>query len=288
LVDSIGIGVESNYVTVKNVRAQYTGGDCFDTCWGKNIVFDNVEGSYAMDQGISSHSAWVTVKNSWFHHNAGCGIVDVNMPKGVCRTKYINCLIEDNPFRGGVEFHSGEYEMESCVIRNGGLGVCKGAKVKIKNCLLIGAENPAKPNRGIGVDSSSGLEMENCTIYRYNKGLIQGVWTTGCNIKASKCAFIDCMFAYWFGTPKDSSVKAEFSSGFNYFAPAYFGINRKKVDFAKYKELKGQDTNSVAAEKYEGALPPCQPITIDSSQKAGADIDLNKVGINFKLMELSK
>jgi hypothetical protein len=260
---STGIGVNSDYVTVKNVRAQYTGNDCFSTCWGKNIVFDNVEGSYAMDQGISSHSAEATVKNSWFHHNAGCGIVDVNMPKGVCKTKYINCLIEDNPFRGGVEFHSGEYEMENCVIRNGGIGVCNGAKAKIKNCLLI--------NGGIGSSSPSSVEIVNCTFYKSKKG-IGGRGRR--NMKIENCAFIDCDYVYSWNIVEDPKNKFELNSNFNYFAPANFCINRKNEDFAEYKRLTGQDTNSVAAEKYEGKLPPCQPITIDSSQKAGANIDL--------------
>jgi hypothetical protein len=265
LVDSIGVGVESDYVTVKNIRAQYTGGDCYDTVWKKNIVFDNVEGSYAMDQGISHHGSEVTVKNSWFHHNAGCGIVDVNMPNGMCKSTYINCLIEDNPYRGGVELRGYEHEMINCIVRNGGIAICRTAKAKIKNCLIIGPETPKGNNRGIGVSPGTELEMSDSTVYNFSRGLTQGIWTTGCKIKVQNSAFINCGVAYYFGVPKDSSVKAEFSSNFNYFAPGNFNINRKKMDFTKYKELKGLDADSVATEKYEGSLPPYK-------------IDLSKVG----------
>jgi hypothetical protein len=269
LVDPLGINVGGDYVTIKNVRAQYTGGDCFDSANAKGVVFDNVEGSYAMDQGISHHGTEVTVKNSWFHHNAGCGIVDV-WP--ACRSIYINCLIEDNPYRGGVELLGGEHEMIDCIVRNGSLSIGRKAKAKIKNCLII--------NGGIICSSPSPVEIVNCTLYKSKKGI--GGWGQR-DMKISNCAFIDCESVYSWNT----NDKIKINSNFNYFAPAKFYINRRNIDFAKYKKLTGQDADSVVVEKYEGKLPPYQTITF-GKQKAGADIDTNKIGINSKLMGISK
>ena len=53
------------------------------------------------------------MRHAHFHHNAGCGVVDV-YPE--VKVRYENCLIEHDTWRGGVEFHSGEFEMVNCVI----------------------------------------------------------------------------------------------------------------------------------------------------------------------------
>jgi hypothetical protein len=282
----IGLGIQASYVTVRNLRAQYTSDDCFDTCWGQNIIFDNVEGAYAMDQGISSHSAGVTVKNSWFHHNTGCGIVDVNMPKGVCRTKYINCLIENNFFRGGVEFHRGEYEMENCVIRNN-TGKCfsvnKNAKVKLTNCLLLGQN---QKELALYMGSGGDFQVQNCTICDFGQGLLVWLGKAPLKIKLSNCAFINNKVNYSWNKPAGEG-KRDLKFDYNFLTPAAikaYGKIYKPDKWDEYRKATGLDTHSQMGD-YRGKLPPCQAIDIEGGQKTGANIDLDKVGINSKLME---
>jgi hypothetical protein len=243
--------VERDNVIVRNIKVRYVPNDCFATCWGKNIVFDNIEGSYAMDQGISNHSGQALVKNSRFHHNAGCGIVDVVMRADApCVIKYQNCLIEDNVYRGGIEFlgAGGRYELENCVVRNNAkraLDVGKGAEVKVSNCLFAGPGTMAVA--GVSIGGGAKLHMTDCTVWNFATAF--NWWQAGETVLTGN-AIIGCKEVYRRG---DASVV---QSDRNYFCPAVFKINDKMLDFPAYQKASGQDAGSVVATEPAGELPP--------------------------------
>jgi hypothetical protein len=185
-----GIYVGGNHVTVRNFVCEYGGRDGFATHRNKGVVFENIEARYFMDQGMSHHGAQVLVRNAHFHHNAGCGVVDV-YPE--CKVRYENCLIEADTWRGGVEFYSGVYEMVDCVIRANqkrALTVTRGAQVRLHNCLLIAPE----PGTTTGIDvggEGSRLEMSRCTLYGFAIGL-NARMTAANRIKVNGCAWLRC------------------------------------------------------------------------------------------------
>ena len=158
IVGEGGIYIGGNYVTVRNFVCEYGGRDGFATHRNKGVVFENVEARYFMDQGMSHHGAQVTVRKAHLHHNAGGGIVDV-YPE--VKVRYEDCLIEADTWRGGVEFHSGEFEMVRCIIRNNpknSLTVTKGARATLTNCKIEGGD------RAINLSEGSELKLIKCQI----------------------------------------------------------------------------------------------------------------------------
>lgn len=184
-----GICVGSDFVTVRNLTSTYFSCDGFSGSRNQGMKFENVRGCYNMDQGISHHGSKSTVTNSRFDHNGNCGIVDV-YPEA--RVKYINCMINDNPSRGGVEFHRGKFQMNNCTIKNNDvvqLGVRNNAEVKIDNCLIIGKSKPK--NQGINIGGN--LVARNCLI---NNAAV-GVWIyPKSHVIIDHCAFEKCPTIY--------------------------------------------------------------------------------------------
>ena len=145
------------FVKVMNVNVRNQSWDCLSSGSCTNCFFENVDGSRAMDQGISAHgSVALTVRNSRFHDNAGGGIVDVNVPNTrYCQTTYEDCLVVSNCFRCPVEFHghsdgagdaAGDYRLVRCVVKDNDLlrsgGFCirsdREARVVCEDCTLEG------------------------------------------------------------------------------------------------------------------------------------------------------
>ena len=256
------------YVTVRNITVMYGTQDGFSTTHARGIIFERVRGCYNMDQGISHHGSEVTVKNSRFDHNAGCGIVDV-YPE--CRTRYVECLIEEDTYRGGVEFHSGEYEMENCIIRNNkgkALSINRSAKVKLSNCVFIAGE---KKYPAILLCDGQ-LYMKNCTVYNASEGLSIWPCKRDISIEILNCAFINNQVHYsWKNHEKYGVAKLNFD--FNSLTPsplkAYDKVYKPEqwADFQKETEL---DVHSLM-KNYEGALPPYK-----TDSAFGANMDLSK------------
>ena len=183
-----GVYVGGSFVTVRNLICEFAGDDGFATVRCKGVVFENVESRFNMDQGMSHHGSEVVVRNGFFHHNAGCGIVDV-YPEA--KIRYEHCLIESDTWRGGVEFLHGDFEMVDCVIRANpkkALKVTKGAHVTLRNCLMIAPEIGA--TTGLSFDDGK-LEVSNCTFYGFAVGLDARVSSTN-RIEISHCAWLRC------------------------------------------------------------------------------------------------
>ena len=181
-----GIYVGGNHVIVRDFVTEYGGRDGFATHRNQGVVFEDIEARHFMDQGMSHHGANVTIRRAHFHHNAGGGVVDV-YPE--CKTRYENCLIELDTWRGGVEFHNGEYEMINCLIRANikkALTVTKGARVTLSNCVLIGTADGT--SEGITLGSGSSLTLRRCTLINFRTGL------TGSINHATRANLEDCQF----------------------------------------------------------------------------------------------
>lgn len=149
-----------SHVEVRDLKVCHQTWDCFSTNYSTNCLIDHVDGSYAMDQGISSHSSvGILVRNSVFHHNAGGGIVDVNVPGcPLCAVTYENCSVVSNCFRCPVEFYGklygcddiptsrGEFTLRNCRVADNDLSRADGfflrhdsrANVRLAGCAIEG------------------------------------------------------------------------------------------------------------------------------------------------------
>ncbi len=273
-----GVGtVGVSNVLIRNITSTYTSSDGFFTCWETGIVFDTVFAYKNMDQGISNHSAHVVVKNSTFSGNAGCGIVDINMnDKTPCRVEYINCLIEGDVFRGGVEFHGGFFLMKNCIVKNNpkkAIEVNKGATVKLENCLLI--------DDGHGVNGimfgGQKLEILNCTLAGFATGLSTSIWREDAELAMLNSAFLNCKLNYKLNKPVKEGLQFAFISDYNFFEPAPFDSLGKiytPKDWDAFVQETGSEKNSLV-EDYEGEIPPMQLSGLAGKGKDGTGIGAN-------------
>jgi hypothetical protein len=273
-VEAPGVGsivhVGKPYVTVRNLTAMYSTQDGFSTTRAPGLLFERVRGCFNMDQGISHHGSQVTVRDSRFDHNAGCGIVDV-YPE--VKARYERCLIENDTYRGGVEFHDGEFVMEDCVIRNNpgkALSVARpGSRVTLRNCLLIGRED----GKDAGVYQGEGsLVMDRCTLYRCGKGLIIGA--SAKNTTVTNCAFVACAENYAAMPPAKPDPDQVRVVDYNAFAPAPFtfaGGTFKPEKWAEFKAKTGFDAHSLLQE-ISDPLPPWSLPSLKGKGCDGADI----------------
>lgn len=217
-----GIFVGGSNVIVRNFTTEFGGRDGFATHRNQGVVFENVEARYFMDQGMSHHGAEVIVRDSHFHHNAGGGVVDV-YPEA--KVRYENCLIEADTWRGGVEFHKGEFEMVDCVIRanaKAAISVVKGAKARLVNCEFLGADDGQ--TRGLSLGEGSTLTIENCRFSGFSTG-VSAVLTQGTQLRLENARIFDCptllqvitkQFAEEAGLPLQSDISidaCQFSDG---------------------------------------------------------------------------
>ncbi len=258
------------YVTIRNLTSMYCTQDGFATTKAPGIVFERIRGCFNMDQGISHHGAEVTVRGSRFDHNAGCGIVDV-YPEA--KVRYERCLIEDDTYRGGVEFHNGEFVMEDCVIRgNPGseLSVCRpGTRVTLRNCLIIGREG----GKDTGIQQGEGsLTLDRCTFYRLKTGLVVGAGAA--KLVMNHCAFLDCAQNYLIQPSGKDAAPREIAIDDNAYAPAPFtvgGITFTPEQWADFQAKTGFDTHSTMR-KVDDPLPPWSLPSLKGKGSNGCDI----------------
>ena len=249
-----GIGSGKPHVIIRNLTSMHNSGDGFDSWEAKDIVFERVRGCYNMDQGISHHGSEVTVRDSRFDHNAGCGIVDVYP---AVKVRYERCLIEDDTYRGGVEFHNGEFVMEDCVIRGNpakALSVGRdGVRATLRNCLLIGREGGKDP----GIQHNEGsLTLDRCTFYRFGTALTVGKTTT--KLSMSHCAFIGCGQNYVILPSGKDAPRRDIAIDDNAYEPASFtvdGVVYKTEQWTELQTKTGFDPHSTMG-KIGDPLPP--------------------------------
>jgi hypothetical protein len=278
-----GVYVGGNYVTVRNLISEFVGQDGFATHKNKGVVFENIEARFCMDQGISHHGADVVVRKSHFHHNAGGGVVDV-YPEA--RTRYEQCLIESDTWRGGVEFLAGTFEMTNCIIRanpKAALRTNKGAKVKLKNCLLVSPELGKTTGVSVG-DAATELEMENCTLYGFACGVDANLTDTN-RLVLRRNAWVRCQLndriraiQTTASEPIDLSARLNFSG--NFYEPfpweVMAGMKNETSNFSAtehglFAARIGTDADAVVKSLEDSRDPlALPPITSSTDQSVGA------------------
>ncbi len=195
---SSNLAVETHHVIVRNLVAEWSASDNFDSAHGEGIVFENIDSSYTMNQGLSAHStAGFEVRFSRFRTSIDGGVLDVVFKdEHVTRGKYFGCVFEDNTRQGGAGFQGGngparsEYLVESCVFRNNegqAVNVSKTATVTLRNTVIVNGDTKAKV--ALIASDDAIVVLENCTIIGFPTPLAAHVRA---RIKAINCKFIDC------------------------------------------------------------------------------------------------
>ncbi|MCF7854351.1 MAG: right-handed parallel beta-helix repeat-containing protein [Candidatus Pacebacteria bacterium] len=273
--------INANYVTVKNLKVSWSRNDGFGSAFSKGLVYENVETCFNMDQGMSHHSSIVHVRHSHFHDNAGCGIVDIRMRADApAQSVYEHCLIENDSYRGGIEFHDGVYTMKNCIIRNnkGPAAMVThhmdylpaGGEAVFENCLFMDGGGISVTGRTRNPKNRrSGAEFINCTFYK-NGGI--GIGVDLSQSKPSKivnCAFIDpkgvVAVKQWKGPTKN------LTADYNYYGGGSVVFGDKRYAFPEewedHKKATGLDTHSLLGTETFEDVPYC----IQQLQSKGKD-----------------
>jgi hypothetical protein len=192
------LAAESDFMTIKNIVAEWSSSDNFDSAHGEGIVFENVDSSYCMNQAMSAHSNKETqVRFSRFAKAIDGGVLDVVFKdEHVCNVSYFGCVFEDNIKSGGAGFRGGkaskgsEFVLDSCIFRNNennAVSASTFAKVTIRNCVIMKGDLPAKV--AVTASDSAEIVLENCTIVGFP---IVFSAHGEARIKAVNCKLIDC------------------------------------------------------------------------------------------------
>ncbi len=155
---------DDDYVVVRNLASKYSQDDGFAGFWGIGVVFENCNGSYNCDQGISLHGTSVTViDGGLYERNGGCGIADVM----TSFTVYRNVTIRDNKINGAL-FQGIAHSLLNCRVSGNEspqVKVENDSALVMENCLLDGG------NGGTGIELERG-KLNHCTIVNCAKGIV--------------------------------------------------------------------------------------------------------------------
>jgi len=114
-VHSTAICINTDCVTVKNLRSMFSWNDGFDTHGrGKNIVFQNCIATDNCGQGFSVHDTNTALyEDCLAERNASSGSCDVNE----CHSVYKRCVFVNNTFEAGVYANeNSQHTFEDCLI----------------------------------------------------------------------------------------------------------------------------------------------------------------------------
>ncbi len=250
-----------DHVTIRNIRAEYYPGDGFDSAWRK-VVFEHVEGSRNMDQGISAHASEIIVKHSRFHGNAGGGVVDVGMPSDGkthrSKVRYIDCIMEDDVFRNDVQFYHTDALLENCIIRvrrGNAITAEKESNVVLKNCILFNLSKPGT-NTAVLVSGTASVSMERCTAIGF--GTVFAIHEKG-RIHSRNNLFLNCnTIVSSFGVGNYTGQANLQTSQHYFFHPLHY----RTLD--EFRKAKKQDQTS----RYDPSA------TLHPSPDAGADAEM--------------
>lgn len=211
-----GVFVDDDYVVVRNLISRYSQDDGFAGFWGIGVVFENCNGSFNCDQGISLHGTSVTIiDGGLFERNGGCGIVDVM----TSTTIYRNVVVRDNLVAGAL-LQGLAHSLISCRFSgNQGTQVSaeKGAALNLTNCLIVGTAVDG-PTHGVTMERG---RLDHCTIV---------ACTTG--VAASKGGVLsNCVLAQCSGSLVTVAAAAlpAFRIGTTLLAPGTLVLGERKV-----------------------------------------------------------
>ena len=166
-----GILVTDDYVVLRNLVSKYAIDDGFGGFWGIGVIFENCNGSFNCDQGISLHGTSVTlIDGGLYERNGGCGIADVMSSF----TVYRNVVVRDNLISGAY-FAGLGHSMLNCRLYGNWspqINACGDCIVSLVNCLVAGSLEPGggayiekgriDPGGGVGIQIERG-RIDHCT-----------------------------------------------------------------------------------------------------------------------------
>jgi hypothetical protein len=175
-----GVFVTDDYVVVRNLASKYAIDDGFAGFWGIGVVFENCNGSFNCDQGMSLHGTSVTIiDGGLYERNGGCGIADVMSSF----TVYRNVVIRDNLIHGAL-FQGLGHSLINCRIYGNWspqVNVDGDCVVSVVNCLVAGSieagtgayvgVGQVDPGGGIGIQMLRG-RIDHCTIVNCSQGIV--------------------------------------------------------------------------------------------------------------------
>jgi len=192
---SSNLAAEGDHMIIKNIVAEWSSSDNFDSAHGEGIVFENVDSSYCMDQAMSAHSNKETqVRFSRFAKAIDGGVLDVVFrSEDVCNVSYFGCVFEDNIKMGGAGFRGGkgsEFVLDSCIFRNNegnAAFASMSARLTLRNCVIVKGDANCKV--ALTASDSAEVVLENCTFVGFPIALAAH---GNSRIKAVNCKFVDC------------------------------------------------------------------------------------------------
>jgi hypothetical protein len=180
LNEGVNVLVNDDYVVVRNLAATYSLDDGFAGFWGIGVVFENCNGSYNCDQGMSLHGTSVTIIDGGiYERNGGCGIADVMSSF----TIYRNAVIRDNLIGGALLQGLGHSLMNCRIYGNFSPQVSADGDglVSITNCFVAGSLSAGAgahvgvgtvdPDGGVGIQVLRG-RIDHCTIVNCAQGVV--------------------------------------------------------------------------------------------------------------------
>lgn len=251
--------VGGNYITVKNINAQWSSSDLFDTHRGKGIIFENIKASDCMDQCISAHStAGCIVRYSFFRNALAKCVLDITFKASEdCRMLYNGCIFE----RGGAGFQgSGHYEVKNSIMRDNtrsALMARQNAELKVNNCVMISGKDG---RFGISVGGKARVTMENCTFIGFKHGFC--IWSKAAKLALKNCVFIDCKEIFLLGNGATPSQVTFENCTFS--ASPVFKIGRKT-----FKGLQAFN------QTYPATGKGCRELTPVEKATGGSDLSPN-------------
>lgn len=175
-----GVFVTDDYVVVRNLASKYAMDDGFAGFWGIGVVFENCNGSFNCDQGISLHGTSVTlIDGGLYERNGGCGIADVMSSF----TVYRNVVVRDNLITGAL-FQGLGHSMLNCSVYGNWspqIDASGEGSVSIVNCLVAGSleagggahigQGRIDPGGGVGIQMERG-RIDHGTIVNCSQGVV--------------------------------------------------------------------------------------------------------------------
>ncbi len=153
-----GVFINADYVVVRNLQSKYSQDDGFAGFWGYGVTFENCNGSFNCDQGLSMHGNSVTiVDGGLFERNGGMGVVDVMS----CNSIYRNVVVRNNLI-GGVSGQGNYHSFRNSQIYGNAGGQIGGNFIDLDNCFISGGW------QGVGI---KGGHITRCTIVKCGSGV---------------------------------------------------------------------------------------------------------------------
>ena len=162
-VHSTSICINTDFVTVKNLRSMFSWNDGFDTHGhGKNIVFLHCIATDNCGQGFSVHDTNTALYEDCIaERNASSGSCDVNE----CHSIYRHCVFVNNTFEAGVYANeNSQHTYEDCLIMGNQpfeqVWQRHACRMNFINCIIAGnRENP----KGLVSLEHGALYFRECT-----------------------------------------------------------------------------------------------------------------------------